>query len=161
MDTKVRADPKVREGLNHLLRALEVASGDSFITSILLVSRDGKRLHGFVHPGLPDAYCAAIEGGAVGPNSGSCGSAAFLGHEVFVTDIARDPHWETYRDVALAHGLRSCWSTPVKRASGDVVATFAIYHREPRSPTAAEVESIRVAGLGILPLLDARADART
>ncbi len=150
---RLTVDPGVREGLDLLLRALEVASGETLLTSVLAVSADGTRLHCLAGPGLAPEYCAAIDGGPVAPNAGSCGTAAYLGHEVFVTDIARDPNWTRYREVALTHGLRSCWSTPIKDAGDRVVATFAVYHREPRSPTPREIEAIRLASSGLLSIL--------
>jgi C4-dicarboxylate-specific signal transduction histidine kinase len=42
----------------------------------------------------------------------------------------------------LAHGLRSCWSTPILSASGDVLGTFAIYQHEVATPTALQQELI-------------------
>jgi diguanylate cyclase (GGDEF)-like protein/PAS domain S-box-containing protein len=66
--------------------------------------------------------------------AGSCGTAAFRREQVVVTDIATDPLWENYRDLALAHGLRACWSTPILSSRGDVLGTFALYYRRPRSP---------------------------
>jgi GAF domain-containing protein len=159
LETKVSFDPRLRESLTHFVRALEVAGGEAFIVSILLLSRDGKRLACFIAPSLPDAFCEAIEGGAIGPKAGSCGTAAYLGHEVYVHDIETDPLWDAYRGVALEHGLRSCWSTPIRRGAGEVVATFAIYHRQPSSPSPAEVEAIRLAARALLPLIEAETPA--
>jgi PAS domain S-box-containing protein len=53
---------------------------------------------------------------------------------VIVSDIATDPLWADYRELALAHELRACWSTPILSSAGKVLGTFAIYYREPRSP---------------------------
>jgi PAS domain S-box-containing protein len=72
---------------------------------------------------------------AIGPSMGSCGTAAHRGEPVMVCDIASDPLWADYRDVALAHGLRASWSTPIFSSSGNLLGTFAILSRKPRSPT--------------------------
>ena len=154
--TKVTFDPRVRESLNLFVRALEVAAGDAFIVSILLLSDDGRRLACFVAPSLPAAFCDAIEGEPIGPAAGSCGTAAWLGHEVYTHDIESDPLWVRYRELALGHDLRSCWSTPILNEANEVVATFAIYHRTPISPSSVEVDAIRLAARALLPLIAAR-----
>jgi C4-dicarboxylate-specific signal transduction histidine kinase len=69
---------------------------------------------------------------------GSCGTAAYRAEPVIVSDIATDPLWADYRDLALAHGLRACWSTPILSSDGRVLGTFATYYREPRSPAPRE-----------------------
>lgn len=102
--------------------------------SILRVSAEG-RLHPLAGPSLPDSYCKALEGVAIGASVGSCGTAAFRGEPVLVSDIASDPLWAEFKALALPIGLRSCWSTPIKNSQGRVLGTFAFYYREPRSPS--------------------------
>ncbi len=75
-----------------------------------------------------------MDGLKIGPIAGSCGTAAYRRHEVLVTDIAHDPLWAEYKDLALAIGLRACWSSPIKDVTGEVIATFAFYWRECRGP---------------------------
>ena len=77
----------------------------------------------------------AIDGIVIGPCVGSCGTAAYRREPVVVSDIATDPLWADFRDLALGHGLRACWSTPILSSEGRVLGTFAIYYREPRTPT--------------------------
>src|SRR5207245_3234028 len=86
----------------------------------------------------PASYSKAIDGSVIGPSVGSCGTAAYRAEPVIVTDIVTDPLWAEFRDLALAHGLRACWSTPILSSRGEVLGTFATYYREPRSPTAEE-----------------------
>jgi PAS domain S-box-containing protein len=117
----------------------EQASG--FLASILLV--DGNRLRHGGAPSLPKAYTDAIDGAAIGPSTGSCGTAAYRGEQVIVEDIATDPLWADYREAALPHSLRACWSTPVFSSQGKVIATFAMYYREPRSPSPPDQETIK------------------
>jgi GAF domain-containing protein len=125
----------------HLLTVEEMAHSQ-VITSILLLSPDGKRLSHGAAPSLPRSYMAAIDGTEIGPSVGSCGTAAYLDRPVYVTDIATDPLWEHYRHLALPHGLRSCWSTPIRDPVGSIIGTFAIYHRTVGSPTLDEIEAI-------------------
>src|SRR6267378_2391230 len=111
----------------------ELASGS--LSSILLLDPTANCLRHGAAPSLPGAYTEAIDGIAIGPAVGSCGTAAYLGEPVMVRDIATDPLWADYRALALAHGLRACWSTPILSSDGKVLGTFATYYREPRSPT--------------------------
>ena len=125
----------------HLLAVEEMAECE-LLTSVLLLSPDGRRLSHGSAPSLPRSYREAIDGSEIGPNVGSCGTAAYLDRPVYVTDIATDPLWDDYRHLALAHGLRSCWSTPIRDSEGSVIGTFAIYHRTSRGPTRDELEAI-------------------
>jgi C4-dicarboxylate-specific signal transduction histidine kinase len=78
----------------------------------------------------------------IGPSAGSCGTAAYRGKPVIVSDIATDPLWVDYRDLALSHGLRACWSTPILASDGRVLGTFATYYRETQSPAEQECNII-------------------
>jgi PAS domain S-box-containing protein len=125
--------------LDSLCRLVEEQAQD-VLASILLV--EGDRLRHGGAPSLPTAYTEAIDGVLIGPSVGSCGTAAYRGELVIVSDIASDPLWADYREAALSHALRACWSTPVFSPEGKVIATFAMYYREPRSPSAREQEII-------------------
>ncbi len=118
----------------------ELASGS--LSSILLLDPKTNRLRHGAAPSLPITYTEAIDGLVIGPCVGSCGTAAYRAEQMIVCDIATDPLWADYRDLALGHGLRACWSTPILSSTGKVLGTFAIYYREPRSPTPHERELI-------------------
>ena len=105
------------------------------VGSVLLLDETGTRLRHGAAPNLPDAYVKAIDGVRIGPNVGSCGTAAYRREAVIVADIMTDPLWEDYKDLAAAHGLRSCWSTPILSHQGAVLGTFAMYSKEVREPT--------------------------
>jgi PAS domain S-box-containing protein len=127
------------EILDALCRLVEEQANDT-LASILLL--DGNRLRRGGAPSLPSAYTGAIDGAAIGPSGGSCGTAAYRGQQVVVEDIATDPLWAEYRELALPHSLRACWSTPVFSSENKVIATFAMYYREPRRPTRRDQEII-------------------
>jgi len=110
--------------------------------SILLCDADGKHLLHGAAPSLPAEYCRAIHGAPIGPSAGSCGTAAFLGETVITADIESDPRWSEYQDTALRHGLRACWSTPIRSRHGKVLGTFALYYRQPRTPCPEEMAAI-------------------
>jgi PAS domain S-box-containing protein len=114
----------------------ELSSGS--LSSILLLDANTSRLRHGAAPNLPAEYTEAIDGIVIGPSVGSCGTAAYRAEPVIVSDIATDPLWADYRDLALAHELRACWSRPILSSNGRVLGTFATYYREPRSPTPQE-----------------------
>lgn len=121
--------------------------------SILLLSGDGKRLLLGAAPHLPDSYNQAINGVEIGPNVGSCGTAAYFAKRVIVEDIATHPYWENYKELPLRAGLKSCWSEPIKDTQGKVLGTFAMYYDTIKSPTELDLELIseaaRLASLAI------------
>src|SRR5258705_3877873 len=83
-----------------------------------------------------------MEGFVIAPSVGSCGKAAYRAEPVIVSDIATDQLWDDSRDLASAHGLRACWSTPILSSEGRVLGTFATYYRKPRSPVPQESDLI-------------------
>jgi PAS domain S-box-containing protein len=123
--------------LDAVCRLFEDLSSGS-LSSILLLEPNANRLWHGAAPSLPTKYVEAIDGVVVGPSVGSCGTAAYRAEPVIVCDIGTDPLWAEYRDLALAHGLRACWSRPILSSDGRVLGTFATYYREPRSPTPRE-----------------------
>lgn len=121
------------EALDQLARGVE-ALGDGMLVSILLLDSDGRHVRHGAAPSLPPSFTQAIDGEPIGPDAGSCGAAAYRRAPVYVEDIEHDPLWERYREAALDHGLRACWSTPILDADGSVLGTFALYFREVRRP---------------------------
>lgn len=103
--------------------------------SVLLYDESTRCLRHGAAPSLPAGYTEAIDGLPVGPSSGSCGTAAHLSEQVVAADIALDPRWAGYRELAARHNLRACWSSPVLDRDGSVLGTFAVYHAEPHVPT--------------------------
>src|SRR5947208_3140982 len=113
------------------------------IASLLLMDPNGKQLRHGGAPNLPKAYTEAIDGAFIGASVGSCGTAAYRAEQVIVSDIATDPLWADFRDLALAHSLRACWSTPIFSSEGTVIGHFAMYYRKPRSPSLREQDTIK------------------
>ena len=104
------------------------------LCSVLLLDADGKTLRQGAAPSLPKEYSQGCDGIQIGPRAGSCGTAAYRRQPVIVSDIATDPLWAQCRHLALPHGLRACWSTPIASQDGNILGTFAVYYREPRTP---------------------------
>src|SRR5213596_3021822 len=113
------------------------------LASILLMDPNGKQLRHGGAPNLPKTYTEAIDGAFIGPAVGSCGTAAYRAEQVIVSNIATDPLWDAFRDLALSHSLLACWSTPIFSSEGKVIGTFAMYYREPRSPSPLEQDTIK------------------
>lgn len=122
----------------------EAQSKDDLLASVLLVDHERQCLGHGAAPSLPEEYSRALDGLPIGPRVGSCGTAAYTRKPVIVRDIAEDPLWEEYRALALPHGLRACWSTPLITGDGQVVGTFAMYYRQPRTPTEDDLHIIRL-----------------
>lgn len=140
----IAAGAPLGEILETLLVAVEAQSRGGMLASVLLLDEEGKRLRHGAAPNLPESYCQAIDGIEIGPGVGSCGTAAYLGHPVYVADIASDPLWASFRELALSHGLRACWSTPIEGPGNAILGTFAVYHSAPRGPTPEELDSINM-----------------
>jgi diguanylate cyclase (GGDEF)-like protein/PAS domain S-box-containing protein len=142
----------LQDVLDRLMRLVESQLTGIF-SSVLLLDERTSRLWHSAAPSLPEAYTKAIDGVAIGPNVGSCGTAAYRREAVIVADIMTDPLWTDYKDLAAAHGIRSCWSTPIQSHNGAVIGTFAMYSTTARKPTEAETRLIdvatRIAGIAI------------
>ena len=142
--TEVAAGADARVVLELVIDLIE-SQAPGAIASVLLVDRETQTLHTYVAPRLPESYNAAVDGVPITVTAGSCGTAAATKQTVVVEDIRRDPLWADYADVAEAHGLRACWSTPIIDADGDVTGTFALYYGVPRRPTERELEVVEMA----------------
>jgi PAS domain S-box-containing protein len=133
-------DEPIGRVLDTLVRTVEAQSDGDMLGSILLL--DGFHLRHGAGPSLPEAYNAAIDGIAIGPSAGSCGTAVYTKKPVYVSDIAIDPLWIDFRELALYHGLRACWSTPIVSSVGEVLGTFAMYYRDVRTPSTPDLELV-------------------
>lgn len=145
------------DALNILLRAIETLI-EGVIGSVLLLDEQGHHLLTGAAPSVPEAFNRAIHGAAIGPNAGSCGTAAYRGELVIVEDIQTDPLWADYRDLAKSHGLRACWSSPIFSRDLRVLGTFAMYFREVRRPRASDIQLVvDAAGAAALAIQHVRA----
>ncbi|HEX2679331.1 MAG TPA: GAF domain-containing protein, partial [Polyangiales bacterium] len=113
--------------------------------SILLLDRASDTLRHGAAPNLPSEYLRAIDGSKIGATAGSCGAAAYLQRTVIVEDIDSHPNWVDYKHLALPHGLRACWSTPIFSAQHEPLGTFAMYYRKPRGPSGDDKRNVDAA----------------
>jgi PAS domain S-box-containing protein len=140
----IARDAPLEEILENLVRVME-AQFAGLLCSVLLLDDDGQHVRHGAAPSLPPAYTKAIDGLRIGPKAGSCGTAMYRREPVVVTDILQDPLWESYRNAAEPYGLRACWSTPILAYSGKALGSFAMYYREPRSPSPVETRALEMA----------------
>src|SRR6266436_1911793 len=131
--------------LERLCGAID-AQARNIISAVMLMDADCMRLWPVAGPRVPKGWIEAITPLKIGPGIGSCGSAAFLKQRVIVSDIATDPLWVDYRDVALSYGLRAAWSQPLLSKNQQVLGTFGMYYAEPRTPSETDLRLIEGAG---------------
>src|SRR5580700_1415559 len=129
------------EILQDLCDTIDAHAGNS-ISAVMLMDADGTRLWHGAGPRLPKGWIEAITPLKIGPSVGSCGTAAALKRRVIVSDIATDPLWVDYRDLALSYGLRAAWSQPLLSTNQQVLGTFGMYYAEPHSPSASDLQLI-------------------
>mgnify|MGYP003503092414 FL=1 len=132
---------EILEAICHMVEAHESGA----LCSVLLLDREGQHLRTGAAPSLPDEYNRAIDGAAIGPNAGSCGTAVFRRQLVVVEDVEVDPLWDAYRHLAQPFGLRACWSFPMISHHGQILGTFAMYHRQPHAPTDEQIQRLGTA----------------
>jgi PAS domain S-box-containing protein len=126
------------EGLCRLAEDVERGA----LTMILVLDRTGRQLRKGAAPSLPPSYIDGLDGVAVGLGIGPCPAAAHLGTQVISLDLASDERWsDVIRALASAHGLRTCWSTPIKSPEGRVLGTFAVYPNEPTTRPSPEQQN--------------------
>ncbi len=136
----------LQEVLDALTHGIERLAPEC-LCSILLLDEDKKRLLRGSGGSLPEEYMGIAHGLPIGPNMGSCGTAAYLNETVVAEDIATDHRWATAKDLPLGFGLQACWSVPIRDSSGGVVGTFGMYHRQPASPRQGDLRLVEAAAL--------------
>ena len=128
--------------LRQVCVSIERMLGGSARCAIMLLDARRLCLLDTASGSLPAAYCASLHGLEIGPESGACGTAAYLGRRVIVDDIDADPLCAATRPLATRHGLRACWATPIHGPDGRVAGTFSVFHDTPQRPGASELDVV-------------------
>ena len=128
----------LQEVLDGLTRGIERLAPQCFC-SILLLDEDKRHLLRGSGGSLPEEYMRIVHGLEIGPDVGSCGSAAYRNETIIVEDISTDYRWAVAKALPLGFGLQACWSVPVRDSHGAVVGTFAMYHPRPTRPSKGEL----------------------
>ena len=135
----------VRLPLNQVLSRLALSIEDAApgcCCAIMLIDDNGTSICTGAAPNLPSEFTKAIDGAPIGMAGGSCSTAIWRRERVVVSDIANDPLWVDYRDLALDHQLRACWSTPIIGGDGVVLGSFAVYYSTVREPQPSEISLV-------------------
>lgn len=130
------ADKPLEAVLDKLVRTIEEQSQSGMRGSILLLDDDGAHLRMGAAPHLPQAFNEAIDGIAIGPAAGVCGTAAYRKQPVHVANVAADPLCADYRPLAAEYSLKACSSTPILSMRGQVLGTVAMYYANVCEPAA-------------------------
>ena len=137
----IAAQEPLPETLDRIAQLHQSFNPDSFC-SLQVMDASGRYLLRGAAPSLPESFNASMDGLEIGLGRGSAAAAAWSRESLVARDIASDPNWAGLREIALAQGLRACWSTPVLGNDGQVLGTFSVYYREPQTPAARDRESI-------------------
>jgi PAS domain S-box-containing protein len=151
----------LQEILDSLCKLVEQTAPECQCAVFPIDAREHKFAKGFA-PSLGDGYTGPLQGVPVVPASAPCGAAAVDKAQVIAVDIETDPRWlgSPYRDHALAFGLRAVWSTPIVSRSGEVLGTFAVYQRNPGSPTRIQQDLIgQFTGIASIAIERAQSDS--
>src|SRR6516225_554909 len=142
---KIASGAPLATVLDVLVRGVEAQSCDGMMCTVLVFDEGAQCLRHGAAPSMPAEYNQIVDGIRIGPHAGSCGSAAYKREPVFATDIASDPHWAGYVELAGKFGLGACCSTPVFSSDGILLGTVAMYYRYAHEPSAHDRELIRMA----------------
>jgi PAS domain S-box-containing protein len=142
---KITAGAPLHTVLDVLVRGVEEQSCDGMMCTVLIFDEAAQCLRHGAAPSMPEAYNRIVDGIHIGPCVGSCGSAAYKRECVFATDIATDPHWANYVELAASFGLGACCSIPVFSSDGALLGTVAMYYHHPHEPSAHDRDLIRMA----------------
>ncbi len=103
---------------------------------------EGLRPRAVVAPSLPRACLQALAGRAVDRAQDLPSAVAGSGQRRRTIDIARDPAWRGVNAVALAHGLRACWTLPILGPAGRRYGRLVCFFSGPREALPAELSAI-------------------
>jgi PAS domain S-box-containing protein len=140
----ISAGRPLGEVLKIMIESLEGFMSD-WLCSVLLLDKDGVHIRHGAAASLPAHYVAAIDGVAIGPAVGSCGTAMYHNRRVITPDMSVDPAWAPYLELARSAGLASCWSEPIRDPAGRAVGSFAVYHRSPSTPSPLDLAFVEAA----------------
>ena len=139
--SKIALGTALNDVLNDICLSIEEIIDDSSAKCSIL-SLEGEQLFHCAAPNISAEYSQLINGVHIGPNVGSCGTAAYRKSRVIVENIETSPLWEDYKELALGFGLKSCWSTPIISTQSKILGTFAIYHNVAKVPSTKDLELI-------------------
>jgi diguanylate cyclase (GGDEF)-like protein/PAS domain S-box-containing protein len=149
---RLAANAPLDDALESIALLIETVCHDRRCT-ISVLAPDSRSFEYVIAPSLPQRLRAVLDGSVIDIRNGSCAAAVYLGRQVLVADVSKDPFWQSRRDVALECHLQSAWSTPIKAGSGKVLGALGVYGRGPGLPGKIESQLIKdaaqLAGIAI------------
>jgi diguanylate cyclase (GGDEF)-like protein/PAS domain S-box-containing protein len=135
----IAADAPLQGLLDSIIALVESVCGD-VVACISLMGADGGRVTAVRGAQLPESLRRMELNGAIDTRNGTGIAAMFFGRQVLATDIATDPHWTEWRELATIEGLMSACAVPIKAASGVVEGAITVYSRPRGIPAHRDIE---------------------
>ena len=132
---EINAQPaaSLKNTVDYFLEGIELIF-PGMMCSVLAVDAEERKIRHLSAPSLPSTFATEVDGLAIGPKAGSCGTAMFLRQRVISSNIEEDPLWDNMRDIFLQFGIKSSWAFPILNAQGEVIATVSAYYKYPKVP---------------------------
>lgn len=139
LELNIRRNSKIEDTITFCLKAMEQLHPGMHCT---IQKVDQGQLLNWIDVSMPPAYIKQVNEIPIGPNMGSCGTAAFLKQKIIASDISTDPRWSNFKSIIEPFGLKACWSFPIFGSQEEVVGTLAMYFNKVKSPNKAENQTI-------------------
>lgn len=130
--------------LEKMVRDIEAMHSDVYC-ALVLTKNLGKLVQTVIAPSLPQALLQTLRQLQLEVGNGSLATSIAIKQRVMVENVMTHPYWVNHREAALASGVQAGWSEPILTADGDVLGAFAIYYRQPQTPSALEQSMIEQA----------------
>lgn len=144
---RITTGAPLRSTLKDIVLLIEESSIDGPMGSVLLADEQRKHLRMGAAASLPVEFNRAIDGIHIAEGYGLCGTTAFRKQVVYSENIAEDPEWVLYRELAVAYGLASCWSVPLISSKGQILGTFALYYHHTGKPSFEDLHMLEWASM--------------
>ena len=109
---------------------------------ISLLNDAGTNVQRVIAVKLSNEYLNSLVGLEAGPNHAPSGSAELKTHTIILANVTNDPLWTNHRELALAEGLRACWSIPIFSSIDVLMGTFSVYAKSIYAPSAEELDAV-------------------
>jgi PAS domain S-box-containing protein len=139
LELHLNPENSLRKTIDYFLVGMEKLF-PGVLCSVLTLDDDGKTMQHLSAPSLPPGWTKMVNGLAIGPQVGSCGTAIYTRQTVIVEDVQTDFRWIQFREQAAHYNLQACWSFPIITSFNQVLGSFAGYYRQKMKPTEDQLE---------------------
>jgi PAS domain S-box-containing protein len=129
--------------------------------SVVLIDAHAARLKHGAAPSLPQTFITSVVGRPVTVEAGPCAMAVHDGRQIISGDLSVETRWANdWTPMAMAHGLRACWSVPILSSAGKALGAIAIYYDQPKTPNGADQAVIdQISHIASIAIERAQSDA--